>query len=52
MWSLGGRLILATSVREAEHAIVRLLPELTDEERASARRLLDDLRGMGTAAAA
>jgi hypothetical protein len=44
MWSLGGRLILATSPNEAGRAIMRLLPELPPEERAAAQRLLDELR--------
>ena len=51
MWSVGGRLILATSPSEAERAIVRLLPELPIEERAGAQQLLDALRAPSAVAA-
>lgn len=51
MWSVGGRLILATSAAEAEQAVARLLPELGGTERATAERLLRDLRTPPAAAA-
>jgi hypothetical protein len=51
MWIVGGRLVLATSRPEAERALVTLLPELDADDQATARRLLDALRGVHAAAA-
>jgi hypothetical protein len=51
MWVVGGRLVLATSKAEAEHAIGTLLGELGPEEQPAARNLLAALQGELAAAA-
>lgn len=51
MWSVGGRLIVATSALEAERAIVQLLPELSADEQGLARALLDEMRASSAVAA-